>query len=352
MMLQAQAAAPPAPRNARVALLGPGWDLLLVGPGATVAVSVPLLALMSLGHVAGAAAVGTLLTLVFVGPHYAATYRRAYGSLGMILAHPFLTLAAPVLLAGGAAVAIASPTRFGTAYFLAYVAWSGFHYARQSLGLAMLYPLRQGARLDAREKRLLSLPLYVSWVLSLLGLLREGTSARNSAYGLVRQALAFVHLPGWVVAGTFAALAASLAGVGVVAVERHRRGAPLPPIVYGILATQISWFAWGLYSPYFNVWLVPVFHAMQYLALTSWHHQRNAGAEGGAARFGRYALVVALVGVVLTPGLTVLLASHIGSANGLASNAAIISFINLHHFLLDGRIWRLRDRKLATSMLA
>jgi hypothetical protein len=30
----------------------------------------------------------------------------------------------------------------------------------------------------------------------------------------------------------------------------------------------------------------------------------------------------------------------------------VISFINLHHFLLDGRIWRLRERPVVQSMLA
>jgi hypothetical protein len=36
----------------------------------------------------------------------------------------------------------------------------------------------------------------------------------------------------------------------------------------------------------------------------------------------------------------------------LLSTTAVASFVNLHHFLLDGRIWRLRERRVAQAMVA
>src|SRR5450432_2612207 len=111
-------------------LLGAAWDFLFLGPGATLIVTAVLGALWVGGHGTAAASLAANLVLLSLGPHYAATYRRAYGSLDIVRAHSFVTLVAPVLLVAGAVAAVESPHGFGPCYFLAYVAWSGFHYSR------------------------------------------------------------------------------------------------------------------------------------------------------------------------------------------------------------------------------
>ena len=40
------------------------------------------------------------------------------------------------------------------------------------------------------------------------------------------------------------------------------------------------------------------------------------------------------------------------AARTFMATAAVTSFVNLHHFLLDGRIWRLRERRVVQSMIA
>jgi hypothetical protein len=333
-------------------ILGPAADLFLFGPGATIVVAGILLALPHLG--AGAAGVaGTVtaaLSFLLVGPHYAATYRRAYTSRAVVSAHPWVTLVAPPVLIAAALLAVRYPTTVGLAYFGLYVGWSGYHYSGQSLGLAMLYPLRQGVRLEPREKRLLSLPLYVSWILSLLGLFRLSSSARNPAYEAVRHGYLGPPLPAWGVALGLAVLAASLTGVWTVARARRARGVPLPWPTYAVLSAQIAWFTIGLYQPLFNILLVPMFHGLQYLGLTSWHASREPGA-GGPGRFARYLLVVLLLGLVVNPGLFMIFRGS-DAGRALLSAAAVTSFVNLHHFLLDGRIWRLRERRVVQSMVA
>lgn len=327
-------------------ILGRGWDFLFLGPGATIAISGIYAALLAAGMTAAASAFITGLSLFVLGPHYAATYRRAFSSVDILRAHPVVTLVAPVVLVGAAAMAVRSPHGFGPFYFLAYVAWSGYHYSGQSLGLAMLYPLRQKARLDAREKRLLGLPLYVSWLASLVGLMGAGGSARNAAYGIVRDTFAPTQLPAWTVGLALLPLAASFAGVAIVARERSRRGTPLPLPVYGIILAQVFWFAWGMFHPYFNIVLVPVFHSLQYLALTGWHYTKGEQKRSLLA-FGGYTLTVLLLGLIINPGLLAIFAPAPGAdpSHGPLVAAAVISAINLHHFLMDGRIWRMRERR-------
>jgi hypothetical protein len=330
--------------------MSPAWDFFFLGPGATVVVSVLYLSMIALHRSEAASLFITGLSLLVLGPHYAATYRRAYASADILRAHPVVTLAAPVVLVAAAALAVRSPHGFAPFYFFAYVAWSGYHYSGQSLGLTMLYPLRQGARLDVREKRLLALPLYASWLVSLVGLTAEGAGARNSAYEIVRDTFVPLHWPTWALGLLLLPLLVSFVGVAVVARERRRRGVPLPRACYGVLLAQVSWFGLGLFYPFFSIVLVPVFHSLQYLALTGWHFTRGQSSRslGG---FAAYVLVVLALGLVINPGLLIIFASPASSVGTATVTAAVISAINLHHFLMDGRIWRMRERRVAQAFV-
>jgi hypothetical protein len=335
----------PGPGSRRF-LLG-GWaDLLMVGPGFTLVTSLALGALGATGHVEMATTIAFGLTLMFVGPHYAATYRRAFASRAILRAHPIVTLVVPALLLVWAAAAIRWPRPIGLAFFATYVVWSGYHYSGQSLGLAMLYPLRQGARLSPSEKRLVAFPLYLSWIVSIVGLFRAGAAARNPAYQLTRAALAGLTLPPLVRLAGVLLMIASLGSVAVLAARRRRAGIPLPGAVWAVILTQLTWFGIGLWNPFFNVVLVPIFHGAQYLSITSWHQARGRGA----AFFGIYAATVLSLGLLVNPGLQALGRALAGGGPVVA--AAVLSFVNLHHFLMDGRIWRLRERKVAESFAA
>jgi hypothetical protein len=299
-----------------------------------------------------AARLTVALAWMSVGPHYAATYRRAYTSREIIRAHPWVTIAVPIALAIISGLALWKPVLIGLPFFAVYVIWAGYHYSGQSLGLAMLYPLRQGARLELREKRLLALPLYVSWILSLLGLFRLTASPRNAAYELVRRAYPGQPLPPWLMAVGLAVLAASFLGVAIVARARRARGVPLPWPTYAVLSAQTLWFTVGLWNPFFNITLVPIFHSLQYLAITGWH-SANGKKEAGPRHLAGYLFSVLLLGFAITPGAFMLCAAAGGGAQDhLVYAATAATFINLHHFLLDGRIWRMRERKVVQSMMA
>ena len=327
-------------------LLG-GWaDFAVLGPGFTLAGSALLAALAAAGQLAVASTIAFALTLMFVGPHYAATYRRAFASTAILRAHPFVTVVAPLVLFGWSVAAVHWPHTAGLALFATYVTWAGYHYSGQSLGLAMLYPLRQGARLQPGEKRLVAFPLYLSWLISLLGLFRVGVAARNPAYELTRAALASSPLPPWVLAGGALAIAGSLSSLALLAARRRRAGTPLPRAVWAVVITQLLWFAIGLWNPFFNVVLVPIFHGAQYLAITSWHQTRGRSP----AFFAFYLVTVLALGLLINPGFAALGRAWAGEGPVVA--AAVIAFLNLHHFLMDGRIWRLRERKLAESFTA
>jgi hypothetical protein len=324
-------------------LLGGASDFFLLGPGLTLLLAGLLGALAIAGHGDTATSIAFALTLLFVGPHYAATYRRAFTSREILRAHPIVTLVAPIVLGVMAAAAVAWPHSVGVVFFAAYVIWSGYHYSGQSLGLAMLYPLRQGARLSLAEKRLVAIPLYSSWILSLLGLTRLDVAARNPAYQLTRDALLRFPFPAWALLAAAAGVVASLSSLALLAHRRRRLGTPLPKAVWFVVLAQVTWFLFGLWNPFFNIVLVPIFHGAQYLSITSWHQTRDKSA----GLFALYAVTVLTLGFVINPGLALFARTVAGGGPVVA--AAVLSFVNLHHFLMDGRIWRLRERRVAAS---
>ncbi|MES1157495.1 MAG: hypothetical protein ABUL67_00220, partial [Haliangium ochraceum] len=161
---------------------------------------------------------------------------------------------------------------------------------------------------------------------------------------LTRDALFRAPLPGCVLGAGAAAVVTSLSSVALLALRRRRRGTPLPGAVWSVVLAQVIWFCLGLWNPFFNVVLVPIFHGAQYLAITSWHqtHGRRAVVFAG------YAVTVLALGLAVNPGL--MLVGRAWGGEGPVVAAAVLSFINLHHFLMDGRIWRLRDKRVAESM--
>jgi hypothetical protein len=333
---------PPAPD---VAIYGRNVDLLLFGVGGTF---LPL-AVLTLALQSKAAAPALALALTVVGMHYAATYRRAYASWDIVRAHPYVTLVAPVVLAAAAGAALRWPRGIAPLYFLAYVLWSGYHYSRQSVGIAALYPLRQGSPLDAGEKRLLALPLYASWLLSLVAFLQPGAGGRSPAHTYVRASYPGLELGRWALIAAGAVLVASALALVRLARARARRDVPLPAESYVVLAAQVVWFVGGVFDLLFAALLVPVFHSVQYLALTSWHHAKSHPGGSRVRLLAVYGVTLLAVWLGLDHGSRMLLATC--GVDPTLAVATIATFVNLHHFLLDGRIWRLREQRVRESFL-
>ena len=190
----------------------------------------------------------------------------------------------------------------------------------------MLYPLRQGARLDAREKQLIALPLYVSWILSIVGMFRLSSSVRNPAYEIVRQAYAGPALPAWAMALGLGALAASMLGVWIVARARRARGVPLPWPTYAVLSAQSpgsrsrsttpsSTSRWSRCSTACSTWRSPA------------GTPRASRERASRWRFVGYLLTVLVLGFMIKP-----LPVHDGDRPGRGTRAPV-----------DGRAGELRE---------
>ena len=344
-------------------LYGPATDLLL-GAGVGYAISIPLLALFSAssGSRAWPTAVAALFALGISGPHYGATILRVYEHREDRRKYAFFavwaTAGLATLFVGGL-----HSTVLASLLITVYATWSPWHFSGQNYGIALMFLRRRGIPVETNVKRL----LYASFVLSFLCWI----FVMHGEGGIVGVA-GTVHMPG--TGYEFLSLGIPASGVAVLLpltgiayaitiaaaiglLLREARLADLAPTLC-LVVLQALWYAvpallrvagWPLGGLAFAVIWISAAHAAQYLWITSWYAKR----EDAQYRLGSYLLRALLAGsaVTILPGLLFApqLLGTVPWDLGLA--ILLISVVNLHHFVLDGAIWKLRDGRVARLLI-
>jgi tetratricopeptide (TPR) repeat protein len=92
-------------------------------------------------------------------------------------------------------------------------------------------------------------------------------------------------------------------------------------------------------------------HSAQYLWITTYYQEKEAKASRQTSwRFARYLLTLVAGGIALfVPGPWIV--SRLFHADFGASFLIFTALVNLHHFILDGAIWKLRDLRIASFLL-
>jgi hypothetical protein len=345
-------------------LYGPSVDLLL-GAGVGYVASIPLVALASAtwGVREFPLAIFAFLTLLISGPHYGATILRVYEQRRdrrrYALFAVWATLALCALFVLGLRHALV-----GSLLVTLYVSWSPWHFSGQNYGLALTFLRRRGVVVERRAKRFLYasfvLP-FAQWLLVLHG--DRYSVAVASVPGSGESTLDFLSLripvPILEVVVPLMALAyaASLAGAGV-SLLRHASPRDLGPC-FCLVVVQALWFSVpalvlvltgapldGL--AFAAIWISAA-HGLQYLWVTSYYARR----EDPSLRLGPYLGRALLAGSTVTifPGLLFAPALLGAIPWDMGLSILLISVVNLHHFVLDGAIWKLRDGRVARLLL-
>lgn len=278
-------------------------------------------------------------------PHYAATYQlivrerhRKPRSFRILVASVPVVALLAVLGAVWESVWLVLLLRI-------YLTWSPYHYAKQHFGIASMYAGRNRTPLAGTEKRL----LVTAFVLQAAFMMIEVNAATldPSAAGTGALLLEPI-LPAWSYA---VAVACSVVGLGLFAeaCRRHRaRTGTWPmPMLFLLFAVNLVWLVvpnvWlpghdgPWVGPQIAVWVpvaVPFFHCLQYLAVAG-HRQRLSGPV-------RPVLLMAAL-MVLGYAMFELTARGLHLAVGLPLVHALFlmtSLVNIHHFWLDGIVWR------------
>ena len=101
----------------------------------------------------------------------------------------------------------------------------------------------------------------------------------------------------------------------------------------------------------YSTGVLAVMHSAQYLWITSYYAGREARAEGRQnwRPFAYFAVLIAGGIALFIPGPWI--ASHVFHFDFTRSFLIFTALVNLHHFILDGAIWKLRDGRIANLLL-
>jgi tetratricopeptide (TPR) repeat protein len=329
------------------------WLDLLVGCGAW---SAPLLAvalLMTPAHTHAWAMAFYLLAIVFNYPHFMATIYRAYHTRADFDKYKFVTLHVTLLLVLTGVVMHASP-RFFPWLFTLYICWSPWHYSGQNYGLLMMFARRSGAEITAGERRWLRGAFVASYLMLLASFETGGsTDPLILSLGLPPKFTFPLRLTFGVafMVCTFFGFRRLIRAMGVRALV-----APLT-----LAFTQFLWFVLPTLLELNSVSQVPqtryssgilaVLHSAQYIWITSYYQRREARAAGQKNwHIGAYFATLIAGGIALfIPGPW--LVSYLFHYDFTTSFLIFVSLVNIHHFILDAKLWKLRDKRVAALLV-
>jgi tetratricopeptide (TPR) repeat protein len=337
------------------------WLDLIVGCGAW---SAPLL-LVSYFSLASSARTWSVifyaLALFFNYPHYMATIYRAYHRaedfhkyriftvhitglvvLTLLLSHHWLSILPWI--------------------FTIYLTWSPWHYSGQNYGLFMMFARRAGADPDTSTRRALYSAFIVSYLILFLGF-HTGASSDPLFISL--------GIPAVISRWEQIILSVAFVALSVFGLTRLARGTgwrKLAPSLT-LFSSQFLWFLLpaaislikGLQIPQsrYSSGVLAVMHSAQYLWITSYYARRESSDVrdgGGRDQQRRDWRPFAYFGVLIVGGIALFvpgpwLASRAFHQDFTASFLIFTALVNIHHFILDGAIWKLRDGRIASLLL-
>lgn len=332
------------------------WLDLIVGCGAW---SVPLLLISYLSLASSArtwSVVFYALALFFNYPHYMATIYRAYYRAEDFQKYRIFTVhvTALVLLT---LVLSHFWLRLLPWIFTIYLTWSPWHYSGQNYGLFMMFARRAGARPDKRTRGALYGAFIVSYLILFLGF-HTGPSSDPLFISMDIPAVVsrweqIILIVAFVVLSAF----------GFSKLAKQTGWRPLLPSMT-LFSSQFLWFLLpasiallrhlDIPQNRYSTGVLAVMHSAQYLWITSYYARREAAGEtssnSGSWRALGYFGVLVVGGIALfVPGPW--LASRVFHQDFTASFLIFSALVNIHHFILDGAIWKLRDGRVAALLL-
>jgi len=324
--------------------LHPAWDYLLIGGFWSILLTLYWL----VGRVADPGRDPYLnpdqlvwLVLFATSAHFAASTIRLYSKPTYLKEFSFLAFGFPVVTMAVLSVCVMFPGIFGRYLQVIYLTWAPFHYAKQIYGLSLMYAFRGGSKLGSVDKRL----IYWTCMIPFLYAVMSGSSHMGLGWlipvdlinsnSLLRSGLNSIKLVLMVL--TFI--------MPIVLYWRiwKTQSRSLPLIVLTMMVANGLWWTGLSFLDAFVI--ATIAHGIQYVAIMLIYHVREQLAEPAnkhswAFHAGGFYAKCVVLGYALFNCWPFI---FVWAGAGLAeSMLMVIATINLHHFIVDAYIWRLR----------
>jgi len=322
--------------------VNPVFDYMIIGGGLSIVATVVLLGWPSTQNEISRNAFATVLLLSNMA-HFAASTVRLYTKRGTADALPFLTMAFPMVCLGVIAICLVWPWQLGMHLQSLYLTWSPYHYAAQAYGLAVMYAYRTGCLLTKNDKRLLFWIAMIPFFRMFFCIPDTVMGADIGSSWLFPAAISDWLTPYQGNLDSALLILACTAPIALCVKIWMSPSGPLPLISLLMLVTNTVWFF--ALEPAGAFLLATVFHGLQYLAIVIIFHVKDRMAETdnqhgilyhvlffyGACVLLAYALFMCLPWAYRAVGFDVDQSAWV-----------VIAVINIHHFIVDGYIWRLK----------
>jgi hypothetical protein len=309
------------------------------------------------------------LALALGTPHYGATLLRVYERSEDRRRYAVFALWITLTLAVAFVVGL-RVFWVGSILVTIYMTWSPWHYSGQNYGVSLMFLRRRGVPLTPVTQRLIRASFVLSFLLVAImshGLAPGVTYAPGTAAGT---AYAFLPIGIPFKRPLFDACAIGYAAVTLTAGALLLRRASLADLAPAgaVVLLQALWFAAPVCARHFGVgagidvfqrgayaflW-VSMGHFLQYLWITTYYAEASRPGDGDrAARHRRFLGKSLLAGVAIWVVPTLIFApGALGSLpDDLGLGILVAAVVNLHHFVLDGAIWKLRAGPIARVLL-
>lgn len=285
-------------------------------------------------------------------PHFSATSYRLYRSRSNIEQYAMTALLIPLLVLAGLGASFAYPDSIAPFFVKLFLIWSPYHFSGQTLGITLLYARRSGFQIHRWERLALSCFIFGTYF-------RQTVQAEVSTNGSQYYGIQYpgLGLPFWSVSVANAVMVAGVGAFTVFLLMRWFRERQTPPaIVFVPALAQFIWFVAGSGYAAFNEF-VPFFHSLQYL-LIAWSMQLGERLAQGGFEPSRHAVwreslrwggLNFLGGAFLFWLLPRVFAWGSG-ANLAFATGVVLAAVQIHHFFVDGVIWKLRARKVGEPL--
>ncbi|MEM8734257.1 MAG: hypothetical protein AAGG44_08545 [Planctomycetota bacterium] len=300
-------------------------------------------------------------------PHFMASYRILYRKTSQIKEHSWASLYVPGIMIALIAYALLTPSKdpdspeFANGAIVEIFSLTAglllaWHYTGQGWGMTASFSFLGGIRMEDVERHCIRSGYYALMVLHLLWTMLVAMSSPEE-FVLFSSMVspAFVRFEQLFWAWWIVVLLTIPAGAWGYWRMSRRTGISIPPRALAPWIATYFWYA--LISVYPGLFLVlQIFHALQYMIFPI-RVEMNQHAAKASEPVNKqwlhgliYYLVVVVIGVVVfsAPGL----ARYIDETAFFEVNALLLGFINIHHYVIDGAIWKIRNPAVRRDLFA
>jgi len=323
--------------------------------------------------VVGSIALVPFLILLFANAHLGATLVRVYSRPEDRRAYRLFSVWASLCIAALMGVGLWVPS-VGSVLLTFYLTVVPWHFTGQNYGVSLVFLRRRGIEVTPELKRYLWLSFFLSYVIWIVAL--HGAQPGTVDYAPLRlQGTRYSFLPVGIPAALLPYLL-SVVGVAYVwaiaevitRLAGRARPRELAPTLL-LMLSQALWFSAPVIGRYFfepeqlgplaGLWapwnagstflVVSLMHSLQYLWITDYYVRKEQGTTTRSF-LGRSLLAgMAIFGVPF-----VLLLPEIGGGPSYEAGLYLMlsGALNIQHVMLDGVIWKPRNTRIASILIA